>query len=331
MDPLITEPELAESPGQRIPPDILIDIFTDISGCRDAWLTEAGPMLLGMASVCRLWRDVVLGVPSLWTTIRLRQIDEPPPGSDARLPLLLELYVSHSKNLPLQIHVFMWNCSHDESLFDILVQHSNRWRKVDFCIPLSLVHKLNAVKGKVPLLESVEMNALSDVYYDGIIVDCFESAPALKAFKLHHRLLDIRVPWTQITDYTTNCVPLSSNFHDAALCSNLTSLTLIDWVRFGAMTGFCTLPNLRNLELFATRGCIRTSVLDIFSYITVPHLTALKVHAFNSDSGFIWRVPHFFSMVDRIAVTLPQKYMDESEYVHAVSRSNTLCTEFGDC
>jgi hypothetical protein len=182
----------------------------------------------------------------------------------------------------------------------VLIRHSNRWRTVNFSIPLSLLPKLNTVKGQTPLLESLALNTSYTNEYDGFVIDCFESAPALKTLKQYYSsyLQDIRFPWTQLVDFTTKYIPLSVSLHNAELCIHLTSLTLVDWTRFEEMGNFnIILPFLRNLQLFAERGSIRTSVLDVFSYITVPHLTSLTVHASHPDCGFAWKVPQFLGMV----------------------------------
>ena len=161
-------------------------------------------------------------------------------------------------NLPLRIRG-SWNlCCHAESSpsLDVLIRHSNRWHTVDFIIPLSFLPKLNTVNGQISLLESLALNTSYPNVYDGFIINCFESAPALRALKLHYSsyLRDIRFPWTQLVDFTTNYIPLSNSLRNATLCINLTSLTLVDWTRFEGMG--IMLPFLHNLQLFADRGSI---------------------------------------------------------------------------
>jgi hypothetical protein len=191
-------------------------------------------------------------------------------------------------------------CRHAESSLDVLMQHSNRWRKVEFHIPFSLLPKLNAVKGQISSLEALALDLEYHRGFNGFIVDCFESAPALKTLKLPSNLWDILVPWTQIIDFTADRASMFIGFQKAALCSHLTSLTLAECRNtFEDMYNFSTLRFLCSLKVLTSRGSKQTSILDVFSYITMPRLASLKVHASHPDHGLIWNIPHFLGMVNR--------------------------------
>jgi hypothetical protein len=145
-------------------------------------------MLLKIASACRICRAIALQTPTLWTSITFFHRGGHNGG---RLPQLLELYVSRSMSLPLRIRGTFSVCRQAESSLDVLMQHSNRWRQVEFHIPFSLLPKLNAVKGQISSLEALALHSEYHRGFNGFIVDCFESAPALKTLKLPSNLWDI--------------------------------------------------------------------------------------------------------------------------------------------
>ncbi len=85
-----------------------------------------------ISRVCRLWRDIVLSSPSLWSSLFLSFFRP----SDETLKLLtrvIEQHLQRSENLPLALYVCLedkYNHSLSRAIASLLSIHRRRWRKV---------------------------------------------------------------------------------------------------------------------------------------------------------------------------------------------------------
>ncbi len=74
--------------------------------------------------------------------------------------LALKAMILRSAQHPLDI-MFELNFHHDESAavraFSVILEESYRWRSMDLQISLTLLERLNVVRGKIPCLESLTM------------------------------------------------------------------------------------------------------------------------------------------------------------------------------
>ncbi|KAH8818968.1 hypothetical protein DL96DRAFT_1622564 [Flagelloscypha sp. PMI_526] len=117
--------------------------------------SNAYPVVLAIAGVCRLWRATAIHAPSLWQRIVFSGWREAPETDSSCASLRLRFWLRRSFPLPLTID---WNddessddasrSSEDSyhyvkpaawvmSLFNSLVAHSTRWQAASFRIPFS--------------------------------------------------------------------------------------------------------------------------------------------------------------------------------------------------
>ena len=107
----------------RLPNEVLAEIFFEVrdSSNDNAWMR--------VISVCRLWRDVAISVPRLWSTIEL---DLDMPNEEALLEGL-KLVLQRSKQAPLEVTVSTKVPvlpAHKIRRLDTLAEHVRRFRYV---------------------------------------------------------------------------------------------------------------------------------------------------------------------------------------------------------
>ncbi|PBK90072.1 hypothetical protein ARMGADRAFT_1032668 [Armillaria gallica] len=143
-----------------------------------------------LSHVCGAWRDIVLSYPQLWSHIVLRS---PMEMLDHTIPAL-QAMILRSAQHPLDI-MFEHEDSDDEDAavqaFSVILEESYRWRTMDLQIPMTLLERLKAVRGKIPCLESLTMKTfhLAPSRREELPEDVrslFIDAPRLQKVALHH-------------------------------------------------------------------------------------------------------------------------------------------------
>ncbi|KAI5885895.1 uncharacterized protein SCHCODRAFT_02592432 [Schizophyllum commune H4-8] len=125
------------APVRRLPTEILAEIFK--ACCGDAIciaIERCAPLELG--SVCKVWRDTIVGMPTLWAgfffSYDLHRCYAPPASLVTRLKTFLE----NSGDVPLRhcIGEQGWSLeSLSGDLFEAILQHSHRWTCLWVCPP----------------------------------------------------------------------------------------------------------------------------------------------------------------------------------------------------
>ncbi|KAI5822576.1 hypothetical protein K523DRAFT_407924 [Schizophyllum commune Tattone D] len=125
------------APIRRLPTDILSEIFR--ACCGDAIeiaYERCEPLVLG--SVCKSWRDTILGIPTLWAGFTF------PWGLDSYyethtfLVARLRTFLKYSGGVPLRQCIGQrgWSLNAVTGiLFKVLLQHSHRWTSLWVCPP----------------------------------------------------------------------------------------------------------------------------------------------------------------------------------------------------
>ncbi|KAK7435902.1 hypothetical protein VKT23_019433 [Stygiomarasmius scandens] len=241
---LIMQPAKQQSPIEILITDILITIFeyTCIFGN-----SYHGNILSGgsgsvncpaftLASVCRLWREIAVLSPSIWSTLHVFCSK---PGQS----LALDVALNRSQQSPLTITVrgTLYDTDTHWNLMR-LVRETHRWSSFQFLLseivpPLapgysglrSILHSISSV----PILSSFGTNVPIPTFY------ALDQAPALSHLDLtngvcltHHRNL----PWNHIRAVKlTNMlygvypshIPLTTVQNVVSLCSDLKHLELV--------------------------------------------------------------------------------------------------------
>ncbi|PBK90116.1 hypothetical protein ARMGADRAFT_1014749 [Armillaria gallica] len=159
------------APIRRLPSDIYRAVFREIQlsmwwnrkesrSPKDFQVLDfsQGPWKLG--HVCGAWRDIVLSYPQLWSHIILHFRAIHQTETLYHTVLALKAMIFRSAQHPLDIK-FELSFNHDESAalraFSVILEESYRWRSMDLQISLTLLERLNVVRGKAPCLESLTM------------------------------------------------------------------------------------------------------------------------------------------------------------------------------
>ncbi|KAJ7154626.1 hypothetical protein C8R46DRAFT_1117924 [Mycena filopes] len=153
-----------------------------------------------LAQVCASWRDLVLGSPTLWSTIELdfqHLFPLSKRNSGAEILALVKSSLARSLTAPLEIYIRGRGYGdRDSDVWKLLGQHSAFWRDariwVDRHDPESF-RELAPSKGNFPLLRSLHL-------YD-LPADCdfFEIAPRLTELTLEPPFpAHPKLPWEQL-------------------------------------------------------------------------------------------------------------------------------------
>lgn len=187
----------------RLPPDVILEIvqhvldayFFKLSASEKQKTTEAmTPLVLGgpwvHSQINRLWRQAVVYAPSLWRRIDISHaVTERMVNAERLLELMIQRsskmalkfrYSSLSYTTVMSLHRYPrsdhWSLvpvsrlesvtSTDIALLGILMKSSARWHTADIAIDLTMVERLNVIKGKIAKLESLILDVSVEGHSD---------------------------------------------------------------------------------------------------------------------------------------------------------------------
>ncbi|KAJ7669980.1 hypothetical protein DFH06DRAFT_1083615 [Mycena polygramma] len=148
------------SPIRRVPPEIVGEIFswtlprtTRVAGHPPS----RAPWYLGQIS--GIWREIAVGLPSLWSSITVFHADGSPCEDFSPLPMV-QVQLMRSANAPLHVD-FEWMVDeeHASSSIEALLTHSNRWRSFRLCGDSNaLLGLMQPAKGRLAQLHTLEID-----------------------------------------------------------------------------------------------------------------------------------------------------------------------------
>ncbi|KAJ7669952.1 hypothetical protein DFH06DRAFT_159388 [Mycena polygramma] len=277
------------SPIRRVPPEIVGEIFS--------WTLPLGRRVAGhppgsapwyLGRISGIWREIALGLPSLWSSITVFHTDGSPCEDFSPLPMV-QAQLMRSANAHLHVD-FEWMVDeeHASSFMEALLPHSNRWRSFRICGDSNaLLGLMQPAKGRLAHLHTLEIDddALEEDD-DSVVLDIFSIAPNLRQVLLTTATFSrfsppLPIPWEQITQYrgigtVQQLVPIlraASSLVDCAVGFADDDQEIPD----GTVV---TLPHLR--RLFTEQG-------DFLTYLTAPHLEHLSCDAVPPLLPFIQR------------------------------------------
>ncbi|GLB45712.1 hypothetical protein LshimejAT787_2600450 [Lyophyllum shimeji] len=108
------------APIFKLPVEIFAEIFRRAVEGEISHLTSGkSPVPASLSFVCRLWREIALGLPDLWASIAF----DTQANMKIALPELLDLYLSRSRNAPLCIRGTLLRDCDSLSFDSILPEH----------------------------------------------------------------------------------------------------------------------------------------------------------------------------------------------------------------
>ncbi|KAK7000465.1 F-box domain-containing protein [Favolaschia claudopus] len=238
-------------PMARLPLELqsYIFLFMDSQSLPQKPNPNAAPILF--LRVCRLWRDIALATPMLWTKI---QIDTPPCGPNHLG--LCEMWLKRARSLPLSV-TLRGPLRLDQNLQDMLAQYSPQLKD------LTLTKRLSAGNGP---------------QYPYVVWELpEESLPSLKTLSIEPAGGYKNAFWGNIEEWLeilraaprlSHC-KMVDTFHDEEEVdvppSQLLMLASLECMQLGE-------PGTLNL-----RGTAGSSSLAILRYLTLPALKVLTL------------------------------------------------------
>jgi hypothetical protein len=273
--PSLTRPSQT-SPFANTPADVLLHIFSmtikSEAGDRYRWPhTSTTPLAFRLSHISSFVRQLVLGVPSFWTTIDNRVVQ-----SDA----MTDVYIIRSRDCWLDINITDdYGCDRHDTVqrFKKLVAHIHRWRRLRFFAE----HISDEEFGE--LFEPLRMaSAPNLVHLDiGSISDVEESPTTLR------RILAGGTPTLKTLRLMSNsfCLPTGfgalTRFRLLTLPGHLPSLTYIS-----LCTALVAMCSLTHLQLIGQVVCWPT--VKAVKPIILPALQCLDLNPSEDyDAGFI--------------------------------------------
>ncbi|KAL4264930.1 F-box domain-containing protein [Pleurotus pulmonarius] len=251
--------------------------------------------VLRIAAVCRLWRDVSFATPELWDRLHIRAL---PDGSLVPSLNIIKLSLVRSGMRLLDITMdYRYGSLTDQEqsgrpsssqnlALPVLLEHANRWRKIDFTIADLDPKTWDAIGNASPsLLEDVEIKARVTLQQSQLnalsrmLLSCTRLTRWVWSHPLHARL-GVQVPWHQLTTLWLHCPILFPLLLDIlGQSTSLTTCLVVAVFKDGFIDG-STLPVVR--LPFLTSLDIRVftdsrAVPQLFDPLTFPSLTKLTI------------------------------------------------------
>ncbi|KAL0569043.1 hypothetical protein V5O48_012928 [Marasmius crinis-equi] len=279
------------SPIHGLPTEILTAIFA-IHCVSVSTSTRGIPDIISISQVCRLWREIILSTPLLWSDFEVTsprptswEIDEDIQGMSA-LIRKVRLFLERSRNVPLTLTLSLraWGM---QELLSTLVESAERWKSldigsVDFHHPV-----LQPLSRRLSSLQSLALNCNHWWSSDGPFpITLFEHCEALTSVELHtdpskHWSL-LRLPWGQLTKLETLLMDGPSLAPLLQECPRLKVLKLVGYKYSNTQTTSpITLPHLETLYV---RG---RSLPSLLGDLCLPNLTTLDFEDYSIENWIV--------------------------------------------
>ncbi|KAJ2924856.1 hypothetical protein H1R20_g12238, partial [Candolleomyces eurysporus] len=274
-----------------------------------------GPLVL--LRVCKMWRDIALNTPQLWTSVvpmaPFHLLHSHGTTSDAKRAALaleqLDQWLGRSKNYPLSISLYgpspstvRWDRGHTmRDLASTLLTHSRRWESVNFDAPRwQPVHFIDVVAESLPALKRLRLSAsyLLLAYQQRVHFNGLLTAPNLKelqieAPRLYFPLSKLPVNWTNLTHLYLgggDKFRLDRSSQDSQLtapemlpiikqCQKLRILSLLLISAPNPLPESETQITLSNLEALNVTGC-RSQIHYLLRSIMTPRIREIHYQPF---------------------------------------------------
>jgi hypothetical protein len=285
----LAQHQVALSPIRKLPPELLGEIFLFVS--LNAILEWPGiPGVRGdvmpwvLCKICKYWRAVAISIPGLWSNIRLNF------QNSTRIEVaqhFLGLCLPRSKNELLTLSLQAEDLSTVLPIWNTLLTLSERWK--DISLKGNLFTKsqnyLTLAKNRVPNLRRLCIETKRFEDWGNLPpswpLEAFEHAENLRELYMTHivyPLQNVRVPWSQITHFTSKG-SLFRNNEFTVIMRHMTNLVSFCTDRDGILEFVSTqpvlLPHLRKLSITNTGPCISATC----RFLTVPNLEELSIIA----------------------------------------------------
>ncbi|KAJ7186638.1 hypothetical protein C8R46DRAFT_1057619, partial [Mycena filopes] len=251
-------------PVLSLPNEVVCEIFTQFLPTyplRPPLVGPESPTLL--TQICHLWREIAIGMPTLWRAIELSRY----------FPSISRQ--AGSLSVPLSMRIGSWDTSLTlAELLPAVLPHRARWEYLDVNVTRS---ELIAIVGPMPFLRQLNLTVESTDDFDKDPV-AFLDVPLLRNVTLHDETTwHITLPWAQITSltlyqvYPQECSPLLVQTCNLVHCR----LYLLN-INHRVVFPHVSLPHLETLTMMA-KGRGTYPVLGYLDNFVLPALLTLQI------------------------------------------------------
>ncbi|KIM90429.1 hypothetical protein PILCRDRAFT_183135, partial [Piloderma croceum F 1598] len=192
------------SPVRCLPPEVLAEIFYYCSP--ENWIDDnphdkRATML--SSHVCRMWRQVALSTPRLWSSLSFEIWTANYESSLS----LAKSWLSRTGGCPLKLRILCFDRSRNlQFLVDTILPLCHRWQNLYIVVLFAEIDDFVAAIGHVPCLETLDLSVLDS---PDILttrpppVRIFEAAAKLHGVCLSDEITPhgVQLPWDQLTKF----------------------------------------------------------------------------------------------------------------------------------
>ncbi|KAF5371797.1 hypothetical protein D9758_003508 [Tetrapyrgos nigripes] len=276
------------APIRRLPPEVLKLVFESFCNegatfCEEIWSPPAQ-----LSRVCVGWRDLARRTPTLWSSLRIEQ-SALETFSVEKIVSLLTMHLELSQKAPLDLFVSIKALDNEDPynedparlILEMLFSQSTRWRDVNLDLPKFITADLDSLRGKIPLIQFLDISDWEALDQQPASMCAFEIAPSLKALALSYTINKLALPWEQITDFS---IGLGSAWRILNALSTASEAREVQLVRCN-LSGSSdpqdvpVVHSLTSLSIIVDR--VDPDFHHWFKWLTLPNLTSLKIAAYD--------------------------------------------------
>ncbi|KAJ7462155.1 hypothetical protein FB451DRAFT_479969 [Mycena latifolia] len=279
-------------PVLTLPPEITAKIFHDCLPTsytdreRNGSNPQEAPILL--SHVCRMWREITIGTPALWTTMDLEICDV--ESAD-----IFKTWLSRTGALPLSVKLdFELDEDAIGGIFEVFAEHSHKMQSIELEIYIEQLQALEKVGDhcSFPLLQMLSIHFFDADDYDLVddseipCIEIFSNSPLLCEVSLNEAPPSfISLPWHQLSKFTGKLYSIADCLQMLRLMANLAECAFAAHDETQGPTPHeLTHSNLRSLTLFEatsdagdTDGGDSACSITILDYLSLPSLQTLQI------------------------------------------------------
>jgi F-box-like len=291
------------SPTRCLPPEVLAEIFYYCSP--ENWIDDnphdkRATML--SSHVCRLWRQVALSMPRLWSSLSL----EIRTANYESSLSLAKSWLSRSGGCPLKLRILCFDRSRNlQFLVDTILPLCHRWQNLYIVVLFAEIDDFVAAIGHVPRLEMLDLSVLDSPDFlttRPLPVRIFESAPKLRNVCLSDGIIPhgVQLPWDQLTEFRVGLCGVYDCLEALTWLPNLVKfgvdLAIVKTPPSGAIHHVIQLPHLTTMTLFP-----RVNPGYFFDHLALPSLADFEYY---DEVGCTWKQRQFISLLLRSSCSL---------------------------
>ncbi|PPQ96164.1 hypothetical protein CVT26_004800 [Gymnopilus dilepis] len=222
---------------QRLPFEVITQIFSHFvetqqpfsQGYDSRFSKSECSAPLVLSSVCRLWRDIVLGLPRLWASPKIFLRSEERLSSQREI---LRQWLQRSGKVPLRISIFCPSEWKPEGMATLLrLLDAKRLKTLCLIVPKIFYPVIYQTLTEMPSLQCLELFPLRNDREGPLKFVLPDSAEVLELRIQNILVADVRAAWGNLTVFEMKHIDTDEAFEVLRRATRLQKCTLIDITR----------------------------------------------------------------------------------------------------